>query len=74
MLVAAMLGPEQGEDGELEVVRLPPEQLDDALQLPVGQPEGPVKASIGKRLLGERRQGTQSRAGTRRGADTLSPE
>ena len=39
MLVAAVLRPEQREDRQLEVVRLAREQLDDALQLPVGQSE-----------------------------------
>jgi phosphoribosylformylglycinamidine (FGAM) synthase-like enzyme len=38
--------------GELEMVRLAPEQLLDALQLPVGQAEGTVE-----RLCDERRQG-----------------
>jgi hypothetical protein len=67
MLVAAVLRPEQREDGELEVVRLPPEQVEDALQLTVGQPEGPMQ-----RLLGERRQVVECSPGTRRAADTLS--
>ena len=39
MLVAAMLGPEQREDRELEVVRLALEQLDDARELSVGETE-----------------------------------
>ena len=39
MLVGAMLGPEEGEDSELEVVRLAPEQLADPLQLPIGESE-----------------------------------
>jgi hypothetical protein len=34
-----MLRPEQGEDGELEVVRLPLEQRDDSVELPVRQAE-----------------------------------
>ena len=42
VLVAAVLRPEQREDGELEVVRLAAEQVEDALQLAVGQPEGTV--------------------------------
>jgi hypothetical protein len=52
VLVAAVLRPEQREDGELEVVRIAVEQLADTLELPVGQAEGCVKS----RLLGERRQ------------------
>src|SRR5579859_3602379 len=52
VLVAAVLGPEQREDRQLEVVRIPLEQLADALELPVGQAEGGMKSL----LLGERRQ------------------
>jgi len=47
-----VLGPEQREDRQLEVVRIPLEQLADALELPVGQAEGGMKSL----LLGERRQ------------------
>ena len=43
MLVAAVLRPEQREDGELEVVRLALHQLPDTVELPVGQPEGTVE-------------------------------
>jgi hypothetical protein len=43
VLVATVLGPEEREDGELEVVRVPPEQLPDTVRLPVGQTEGAVK-------------------------------
>ena len=43
MLVPAVLRPEQREDGELEVVRLPAEQLENTVELPVGQAEGMVK-------------------------------
>ena len=39
MLVAAVLRPEQREDGELEVVGLPLEETDDAIELPVRQAE-----------------------------------
>jgi hypothetical protein len=46
-----VLGPEQREDGELEVVRLAAEQLADTVELPVGQAEGGMK-----RLLGDRGQ------------------
>jgi hypothetical protein len=42
MLVRAVLRPEQGEDGELEVVRLAAQELLDTVELPVGQPEGAV--------------------------------
>ncbi len=50
VLVAAVLRPEQGEDRELEVVRLPAHQLDDALQLAVGQP----KRAMDRRFEGGR--------------------
>ena len=43
MLVAAVLGPQQREDRELEVVRVALEQLPDSLELPVGQTERPVE-------------------------------
>jgi hypothetical protein len=47
-----VLGPEQGEDRELEVVRLPLEQTPDLLELVVGQPERAVQ-----RLFRNLRQG-----------------
>jgi hypothetical protein len=37
-----MLRPEKGEDRELEVVRVPAEELPDTLRFPVGQTEGAV--------------------------------
>jgi hypothetical protein len=43
VLVAAVLRPEQGEDGELEVVRAAAEQFLDSVELPVGEPEGAVE-------------------------------
>jgi hypothetical protein len=43
VLVAAMLRPEEREDCELEVVRLPLEQLLDTVEFPVGQAEGAVE-------------------------------
>jgi hypothetical protein len=55
MLVPAVLGPEQREDGELEVVRLALHQLADSVELPVGQAEGAMQ-----RLFGDRRQVPQS--------------
>jgi hypothetical protein len=39
VLVAAVLRPQEREDGELEVVRLALEQVDDALELCVREPE-----------------------------------
>ena len=52
MLVAAVLRPEQREDGQFEMVRLPPEQYADSVELAVGQTEGPVE-----RLIEDPRQG-----------------
>jgi hypothetical protein len=52
VLVAAVLRPEQGEDGQLEVVRLAAEQLSDSVELPVVETERPVQ-----RLFGDRGQG-----------------
>jgi hypothetical protein len=58
-----MLGPEEREDGELEVVRVALEQPADTLQLRVGQPERPVE-----RLFRDPRQEIQcSREGRRAG-------
>jgi hypothetical protein len=51
VLVAAVLGPEQREDRELEVIRLPAEQVADSVELAVRQPEGAMK-----RLFRYRRQ------------------
>ena len=47
VLVAAVLGPEQREDGELEVVRIAPHHLDDPLQLAVRQAERAVDRRFG---------------------------
>jgi hypothetical protein len=55
MLVPAVLGPEQREDGELEVVRLALEQPADTVELPVRQAEGAVE-----RLFRDRSQVPQS--------------
>jgi hypothetical protein len=43
MLVAAVLRPEQREDRQLEIVRVPLEQLPDTVELPVGETEGPME-------------------------------
>jgi hypothetical protein len=43
MLVAAVLRPEQREDRELEVVRLPREQFADSVELAVRETERPVE-------------------------------
>jgi hypothetical protein len=43
VLVAAVLRPEEREDGELEVVRLALEQLLDTVEFPVRQAEGAVE-------------------------------
>jgi hypothetical protein len=46
MLVATVLGPEQGEDGELEVVGLATEQRVDAVVLLVRQAESAMERLI----------------------------
>jgi hypothetical protein len=51
VLVAAVLGPQQREDGQLEVVRVAAEQPPDTVELPVGKTERPVQ-----RLFGDRGQ------------------
>jgi hypothetical protein len=56
VLVAAVLRPEQREDGELEVVRRPLEQLADTVELLVPEAECTMK-----RLLDDPRQGPESR-------------
>jgi hypothetical protein len=43
VLVAAVLRPEQREDRELEIVRGPPEQLSDTVELPVREAEAAVE-------------------------------
>jgi hypothetical protein len=55
MFVAAVLGPQEREDRELEVIRLPAEQAADSLELAVRQPEGAMK-----RLFRYRRQKVES--------------
>jgi hypothetical protein len=65
VLVAAVLGPEEGEDRELEIVRVAAEQLPDTARFPVGQTEGAVKG-----LGGDLRQVIQ--CNPRRGG--ISPE
>jgi hypothetical protein len=51
MLVAAVLAPQEREDRELEMVRLPLEEVADPVELAVRQPEGAMK-----RLFRYRRQ------------------
>src|SRR5207344_1318283 len=55
VLVAAVLRPEQREDGELEVVRLPLEQLTDTVVLAVCKAESTMK-----RLFRDPRQSKES--------------
>jgi hypothetical protein len=59
VLVAAVLRPEEREDGKLEVVRLALEQLLDTVEFPLGQSEGAVE-----RLFGDPRQRIESSPGT----------
>ena len=66
MLVAAVLGPEQREDRQLEVVRLAPEQLDDAVQLPVREAERAMDGLGGGGLSSDLGQVIQSSREVRR--------
>ena len=50
VLVAAVLGPEQGEHRELEMVRVPAEQLAHTVRFPVGQTKGAVEGLMGGQL------------------------
>jgi hypothetical protein len=43
VLVAAVLRPQQGEDRQLEMVRVAPEQLPDTARFPVCETKGAVK-------------------------------
>jgi hypothetical protein len=58
VLVAAVLRPEQREDRQLEVVRSATEELDDPLELPVGE------AELTMQRYRDPRQGTESNAGS----------
>jgi hypothetical protein len=68
MLVAAVLGPQEREDRELEMIRLPVEQVADPGELAVRQPEGAMK-----RLFRYRRQVAQCSRLTRRLDPALQP-
>ena len=72
VLVGAVLGPEQAEHRQLDVVRLAPELLDDQLVLGVGQPELAVLAPISPHRLGRRTAVAPASGGgcaTQRGAE-----
>jgi len=58
VLVAAVLGPEQREDGELELVRSTSEQLVDALEFSIGE------AELKMERYRDPRQGTESNGGS----------
>ena len=45
-----MLRPEEGEDRELEMVRVSPEQVTDTVRFPVGQTKGAVEGLMGGQL------------------------
>jgi len=59
VLVAAVLRPEEREDGELEVVRVAAQELPDSIRFAVGQPEGAME-----RLFCDFRQVVQSIRGS----------
>jgi hypothetical protein len=50
VLVAAVLRPEEGENRELEMVRIAAEELPDTLRFPVGQTEDSVQGLLGGQL------------------------
>jgi hypothetical protein len=60
VLVAAVLRPEEREDRQLEVVRLALEQVDDALELSVGQSQLAMNGGAVDGLFRDRRQVIQS--------------
>jgi len=69
VLVSAVLRPEQREDGELEVVRLPGEQLTDTVVLGVCKAERTMK-----RLFRDPRQKNEStREGGRAAPSLMDP-
>jgi hypothetical protein len=45
-----MLGPQEGEDGQLEVVRVAAEQLPDTARFPVRETKGAVEGLMGGQL------------------------
>jgi hypothetical protein len=55
VLIAAVLGPKKREDGELEVIRLPVEQIADPIELSVLETECAVE-----RLFDDPRQESES--------------
>ncbi len=61
MLVGAVLGPKEREDGELEVVRVSAQKLADPLQLPISESERSMKG-----LFDDLRQIADSRGSNRR--------
>ena len=67
VLVAAMLRPEEREDGQLEVVRAATQQALDSIQLPVGQPQRTVE----RRFRRDLRQGSECIGEGRRAPDTF---
>jgi hypothetical protein len=69
VLVSAVLRPEQGEDGELEMVRVAAEEISDTTRFPVGQTECAVERLGGD--LGQVIQSSRARGGISRLRDTL---
>jgi hypothetical protein len=63
VLVAAVLRPEEGEDRELEMVRVAAEQLPDTIRFPVRETKGAVERQNPERICGDLRQVIQSNAG-----------
>jgi hypothetical protein len=57
-----MLGPEEREDRELEVVGLPPEERDDALELAVRETESAMERLLGDAAQSDSVSGPSDRA------------
>ena len=70
VLVAAVLRPEEGEDRELEMVRVAAEQLPDTVRFPVRQTEGAVEGLMGGQLR-QVIQSNQESGGISRGRRAL---
>ena len=67
MLVAAVLRPEQREDGKLEVVRVAIEQVADPVELRIGQPQSTMQRLFWRDL----RQAIECSREGRRAPDTF---
>ncbi len=70
MLVPTVLGPEEREDHELEVVRVPFKQVSDTVELPIRQAKGAMERMFRRDL----RQSSESIQVGRRPSGTFGDE